>query len=167
MRTLALLALLLCAPLLARASEGDGADAAFAALRHHVIVSEILIAPLDGFSSSQAMLVALRRLACSQVHASDGFWRLHLVAFMDPPPDTAEVRAVLTDVTEPAHRREVKVFELDTEPGAHELAVNDLVLTEDMGFQPGHEYELAVTQGADEPRGGKSAVLARGVVTLK
>jgi len=95
-------------------ADDDGADEAFRALKHRVIVSEILIAPLADFPSSQAALAALRKLSRPEIQARNGFWRFHFVAFMEPSPDTAEVQMVMTDVTEPRHRREVKVFEADT-----------------------------------------------------
>jgi hypothetical protein len=154
----------------ARAEGGDTREVdgqAYAQFRRQVLVSEILIAPLSSFSSPAALCAVLRRLATREIAPSDGFWRLHVVAFMDPAPETAQVWAVLRDVTEPDHPRDVKLFEMDTEPGARELAASSLVLTEAMGFEHGHLYELAVTRGGDEGRSGKAAVLARGVVTLK
>jgi hypothetical protein len=153
-----------------RADVGDAPDVdgpAFAEFRRQVIVSEILIAPLGDFPSPAALRAVLHRLATHTIAPADGFWRFHVLAFMDPSPDTAQVWAVLTDVTEPDHPREIKLFEMNTEPGARELAASSFVLTEAMGFEHGHVYELAVTRGGDEARNGKAAVLARGVVTLK
>src|SRR5215471_12288069 len=46
-----------------RAESARGDEEAFDALRRQVIVSDILIAPLDDFPSSQVMLAVLRRLA--------------------------------------------------------------------------------------------------------
>jgi hypothetical protein len=165
--SLALVLLLHAGPTRAdRAADDNGVDEAFQALKHRVIVSEILIAPLADFPSPEAAVVALRKLSRPEIRARNGFWRFHFVAFMEPSPDTAEVQMVMTDVTEPRHRREVKVFEAETAPGAHELAVNDLVLTEEMGFERGHRFELAVTRGGDD-RNGKADVLALGMVTLR
>lgn len=159
---------------------------AFAAFRRQVVMSEIQIAPLDDFPSGAALLATLRRLSTREIGARQGFWRFHFVAFPDPAPDTAEVWTSLTDVTEPGRRREVKVFEMSAQPGARSLLVDDVVLTEAMGFQHGHTYEVAVTRGdgdaafADGPAGAasgsgrpsgssrsRSAVLAVGVITLK
>jgi len=154
-------------PRRSRAESAGGDEAAFVALRRQVIVSDTLIAPLDDFPSSQVMLAVLRRLARKAISEQHGFWRVHFVAFVQPAPETDEVRAVMTDVTDPARRRQIKVFEAQAQPGAREVTVNDLVLTEDMGFERDHRYELAVIPGGDGPPSGKTDVLARGMVTLR
>ena len=151
----------------ARAESADGDVEAFGALRRQVIVSDVLIAPLDDFPSSHVMLQALRRLARRTIHEQHGFWRVHFAAFMQPAPATDEVWTVVTDVTDLALRRQIKVFEMQAQPGAREVIVNDLVLTKEMGFEPGHRYEIAVIPGGEGPPSGKTDVLARGMVTLR
>ena len=43
--------------------------------------------------------------------------------------------------------------------------MNDLVLTEAMGFQRGHEYGVTVEKEPED--GGKEDVYAQGVITLR
>jgi hypothetical protein len=131
-----------------------------------VVFSDVLIASPAQFPSEAAMTEALRRLKRTTVEGADGFWRLHLVAFLDPAPQSASFRLRATDVTDPHDRREVKVFEVDGQPGQKELGINDLVVTETMGFARGHRYEITVVPRADEPVAGKEDVYAKGVITL-
>jgi hypothetical protein len=43
--------------------------------------------------------------------------------------------------------------------------MNDLVLTEGMGFKRGHEYGVTVERESED--GGKEDVYAQGVITLR
>jgi hypothetical protein len=131
-----------------------------------VVFSDILIASPAQFPSDAAMSEALRRLKRTTVEGADGFWRLHMVAFLDPAPRAASFRLRATDVTDPKDRREVKMFEIDGQPGQNELEVNDLVVTEVMGFERGHRYEIAVMSRGDDLPAGKGDVYAKGVITL-
>ncbi len=61
----------------------------------------------------------------------------------------------------------MKVFEVGGQAGKPELEISDLVLTDVMGFQRGHRYELqVVSDGADDVPAGKADVCAQGVITL-
>ena len=131
-----------------------------------VVFSDIMIASPAQFPSDSAMSEALRRLKRTTVEGAEGFWRLHLVAFLDPAPRGAAFRLRATDVTNPNDRREVKTFEVDGQPGQNELAINDLVVTEVMGFERGHRYEIAVVSREDDLPAGKGDVYAKGVITL-
>jgi hypothetical protein len=148
-----------------------GADA-WSAFRGKVVFSDVIIAPPERFASPASMIAALRRLDQSVVGGRDGFWRFHFVAFLSSAPSADLVRIVATDVTEPKRPREIKVFEMTFHAGDRELRVNDFVLTDAMGFEHGHRYEIAVTRSAleeplAEPDGRKQDVCARGVVTLR
>ncbi len=132
-----------------------------------VVFSDIMIASPAQFPSDSAMSEALHRLKRTTVEGVEGFWRLHLVAFLDPAPrGSAAFRLRATDVTDPNDRREVKTFEVDGQPGQNQLAINDLVVTEVMGFERGHRYEIAVIGPGDDPSAGKGDVYAKGVITL-
>ena len=131
-----------------------------------VVFSDIMIASPAQFPSDTAMSEALRRLKRTTVEGAEGFWRLHMVAFLDPAPRIASFRLRATDVTDPKDRHEVKMFEIDGQPGQNRLAVNDLVLTEVMGFERGHRYEIAVIARGDDLPAGKGDVYAKGVITL-
>jgi hypothetical protein len=89
-----------------------------------------------------------------------------MLAFLEPAPQVASFRLRATDVTDPKDRREVKMFEVDGQPGQTELEVNDLVVTSVMGFERGHRYEIAVTARGDDLPAGKGDVYAKGVITL-
>jgi hypothetical protein len=141
------------------------AGATWGQFHGQVVFSDVLIAAPSAFPSPSAMTEALRRLKRTTVEGADGFWRLHMVAFLDPAPTTASFRLRATDVTDPKDRHEVKTFEVDGQPGQNQLAINDLVLTEVMGFARGHRYEIAVVPGG-EISAGKGDVYAKGVITL-
>ena len=87
-----------------------------------VVFSDVLIAPAAQFPSPAAMTDALRRLKRTTVEGAGGFWRLHMVAFLDPQPPTGAFQLRATDVTDPKDRREVRLFDVDGKPGDHELA---------------------------------------------
>jgi hypothetical protein len=131
-----------------------------------VVFSDIMIASPAQFPSDAAMSEALRRLKRTTVEGADGFWRLHMVAFLEPAPQVTSFRLRATDVTDPKDRREVKMFEVDGQPGQTELEINDLVVTSVMGFERGHRYEIAVTARVEDLPAGKGDVYAKGVITL-
>jgi hypothetical protein len=131
-----------------------------------VLFSDVLIAPAAQFPSPAAMVDALKRLKRTTVEGGGGFWRLHMLAFLDPAPTSGAFQLRATDVTDPKDPREVRLFDVDGTPGDHELSVNDLVVTEVMGFVRGHRYEIAVIPRRDEQAAGKADVYAKGVITL-
>lgn len=131
-----------------------------------VVFSDVLIAPAAQFPSPAAMTDALKRLKRTTVEGVGGFWRLHMLAFLDPTPENGAFQLRATDVTDPKDPREVRLFDVDGIPGDHQLSVNDLVVTEVMGFARGHRYEIAVIPRRDEQEAGKADVYAKGVITL-
>jgi hypothetical protein len=131
-----------------------------------VVFSDVLIAPAAEFPSATAMTDALKRLKRTTVEGVGGFWRLHMVAFLEPAPASGAFQLRATDVTDPKDPREVRLFDVDGNPGDRELSVNDLVVTEVMGFARGHRYEIAVIPRRDEQPAGKGDVYAKGVITL-
>jgi hypothetical protein len=145
---------------------GAAGAATWGQFHGQVVFSDVLIAAPAQFSSATAMTEALRRLKRTTVEGADGFWRLHMLAFLDPPPDTGAFQLRATDVTDPKDPREVKRFDVDGQPGDRELAVTDLVVTEVMGFARGHRYEIAVIPRRDDSSPGKADVCAKGVITL-
>jgi len=164
----AVIAGLLLLPSLAPASAGDQAWGQF---RGQIVISDVLLAP--SFGSDGVMITSLNRMRRTVVQEVTGFWRLHLVAFLDEPAAGEMLHVVTRDLTTPedrdrARRGELpplRVFETPSDPGQKILHLNDLVLTEGMGFKPGHEY--GVTVESDPEDGGKQDVYAQGVVTLR
>jgi hypothetical protein len=148
------------------AAPASGPPQTWGQFHGQVLFSDVLIAPAAQFPSPAAMTDALRRLKRTTVEGAGGFWRLHMVAFLDPAPTNGAFQLRATDVTDPKDRREVKLFDVDGNPGDHELSVNDLVVTEVMGFERGHRYEIAVIPRRDDLPAGKGDVYAKGVITL-
>jgi hypothetical protein len=148
-------------------------EAVWRHFRGKVVLSDQEIAPASAFASDGLMVSALKRLSRTTIDGVNGFWRFHGVAFLDPAPSTGALRLRATDVTDPKHRHEVRVFELTAEPGRTELPLDDFVLTGAMGFEPGHRYEIAIERGGGEPapesehQGRKPDVYAKGVITLR
>jgi len=148
-------------------STPDGAsavDAAAKTFRGQVILSDVMIAPASAFTSGDAMVGALQRLKRSTVHGTDGFWRLHMIAFPSPAPAGGTYRLRATDTADGKQRKPIRVFEISAQPGHSEVEMPDLVLTDHMGFKAGHSYEIAVV-GSDSGA-GKEDVYAQGVITL-
>lgn len=166
--TFAVIAGLLFLPIRAPASAGTDAWGQF---RGQIVFSDVLLAP--DFGSDRVMITSLNRMRRSTVQEVTGFWRMHFVAFLDEPAAGEMLHVVARDVTAPedrdrARRGELpplRVFETPSEPGQRILHMNDLVLTEAMGFQRGHEYGVTVEKEPED--GGKQDVYAQGVVTLK
>lgn len=154
-------------PAPAPAEGATAVDAAAKAFHGQVLFSDVMIAPASAFPSGDAMVGALQRLKRQSVQGTDGFWRLHAVAFPSPVPTSGTYRLRATDTTNDKQRKQVKVFEISGQPGQPELEISDLVLTDVMGFQRGHRYELAVIGGGeDDATAGKADVYAQGVITL-
>ncbi|HVV49761.1 MAG TPA: hypothetical protein VHO06_08890 [Polyangia bacterium] len=131
-----------------------------------VVFSDVLIAPASEFPTQAAMTEALRRLKRTTVEGSEGFWRLHMLAFLDGAPQTGSFQLRAIDVTDPKDHRPVKTFDVEGQPGQNELPINDLVLTDVMGFARGHRYEMTVVPRVDGAPAGKADVCAKGVITL-
>jgi hypothetical protein len=154
----------------ARAPAAAG-DQAWSQFRGQVVISDVLLAP--DFGSDRVMVTSLNRMRRSAVDEVSGFWRLHLVAFLDTPAAGEMLHVVARDITAPedrdrARRGELpalRIFETPSDPGDRVLHMNNLVLTEAMGFQRGHEYGITVEKDAED--GGKQDVYAQGVVTLR
>ena len=53
------------------------------------------------------------------------------------------------DTSQPGQKNEIRVFEIDVQPGQRDLPLADLVLTDPMGFVRGHSYEILVERGGD------------------
>ena len=142
------------------ASTPEGASAADTAaktFRGQVILSDVMIAPASAFTSGDAMVGALQRLKRSTVHGADGFWRLHMVAFPSPAPAGGTYRLRATDTTDRKQRHPIRVFEINAQTGHPEVEMPDLVLTDVMGFKPGHTSrsrwsEPATPTGAQEKK---------------
>jgi hypothetical protein len=164
----AVIAGLLLLPSRAPASAGDEAWGQF---RGQIVISDVLLAP--DFGSDRVMITSLNRMRRSVVQEVTGFWRLHLMAFLDEPAAGETLHVVARDLTMPVNRDRarrgelppLRVFETPSEPGQKILHMNDLVLTEGMGFQRGHEYGVTVEREAED--GGKEDVYAQGVITLR
>jgi len=164
----AVIAILLLLPSVAPASAGDQAWGQF---RGQIVISDVLLAP--DFGSDRVMITSLNRMRRDVVQEVTGFWRLHLVAFLDEPAAGEMLHVVTRDLTAPDDRDRarrgdpapLRVFETPSDPGQKILHMNDLVLTEGMGFKRGHEYRVTVE--SEREAGGKEDVYAQGVITLR
>ena len=90
--------------------------------RGRVTFSDVALAPQATFESPATMAAALRRIQRSAVEQTAGFWRLHLLAFLDRPAATGALVLRATDVTDPRAPREVRVFEVPAERGEKSCA---------------------------------------------
>jgi len=155
-------------------------DAMWRDFRGRVVFSDVALAPAANFQSSAVMTAALKRLERSTVDQTAGFWRLHLLAFLDRPAPTASLTMRASDVSPQRPPRQVRVFEIPIEKGDRELRLDDFVVTREMGFVSGGTYEISIEAPRDEgsgtapvigapetARAGKADVYAKGVITLR
>jgi hypothetical protein len=163
----------------ATAADGGGSEA-WRQFRRQVLFSDVLLAPPADFPTAAARVTSLRRMQRSEIDGASGFWRIQAVAFLDPPAPTGALALRATDVTDPSAPRVVRLFEITALRGDREVSIDDLVLTDALGFEPGHRYEMTVERHEDTPETdvmgaglpgqsptGKRDVYAKGVVTLR
>jgi hypothetical protein len=149
-------------------------DEMWRSFRGRVMFSDIALAPESSFGSPALMASALRRIQRSAVDQNAGFWRVHVLAFLDRPATAGTLVLRATDVSDPKVPRQVRVFELPVERGSKELRLDDFVVTESEGFSRGASYEISVeapseegASAADTKKAGKADVYAKGVITLR
>jgi hypothetical protein len=141
--------------------------------RGRVTFSDIALAPQSSFESPAVRTAALRRIQRSAVDQTAGFWRLHVLAFLDRPAGSTSLVLRASDVSDPRAPRQVRVFELPVDRGEKELRLDDFVVTEAMGFTRGASYEISIEAPPEEAtagetkKAGKADVYAKGVITLR
>jgi hypothetical protein len=185
MRRLVVGLVMVAAVLLAGVRRADADDAMWQTFRGRVMFSDVALAPADNFASSATMMAALRRLERTSSDQTAGFWRLHMIAFLDHPAATDALVLRAIDMRSPRERREVRVveprqvrvFEVPVERGTREVRLDDFVVTEGMGFERGVSYELRLEAPTEEggvgamsgetKKAGKADVYAKGVITLR
>jgi len=156
---------------LARSASAD--DAMWRNFRGRVMFSDIALAPAATFESPAMMTAALKRIERSTFDQTAGFWRIHVMAFLDRPAPASALKLRATDVTDPRAPREVRVFDVPVERDARELRLDDFVVTEDMGFARGATYQISIEAGNEGPgaaeagKARKADVYAKGVITLR
>jgi len=139
--------------------------------RGRVVFTDIALAAESTVENAARMTPALKRLERSTIDQTAGFWRVHVLAFLDRPSATRSLVMRASDVSNPKAPRQVRVFEVPIERGAKELRMDDFVVTTGMGFASGGTYELAFEatpdDGAETAKAGKADVYAKGVITLR
>src|SRR4051812_28655672 len=143
--------------------------------RGRIVFTDIALAPESNFDNPALMTPALKRLERSTIDQTAGFWRIHVLAFMDRPVAARTMVLRASDVSDPNAPnapREVHVFEVPIQPGAKELRMDDFVVTTGMGFASGRSYQLVFEAPPDEGaaagetrKAGKADVYAKGVIT--
>jgi hypothetical protein len=133
--------------------------------------------------TGQTMTSAMRRIERSTIEQSaSGFWRIHMLAFLDHPAATDVLIMRAKDIGVPREtrdvrtpeQRQVRVFEVPVERGAREVRLDDFVVTEAMGFEKNVSYEMSLEAPPEEgsplggtKKAGKADVYAKGVITLR
>lgn len=176
-----LVGLMVFAGLVAGAPRAHADDAMWRAFRGRVMFSDIAPAPASTFPSGEARTAALQRIGRSAIEQTSGFWRIHMVMFLDRPAGTDNLLLRAFDVGVPEARavrgsepRQVRVFEVPVERGATEVQLDDFVVTEAMGFQRGDSYEFSIEAPPEDgnplaatKKAGKADAYAKGVITLR
>jgi hypothetical protein len=152
-------------------------DGLWRMFRGRVVFSDVALAAASNFESTAQMTSALRRIERSAFDQTAGFWRLHILAFLDRPAPASTLVLRASDASDPRAPRPVRVFEVPIERGERELRLDDFVVTPAMGFAPGGSYEFAIEAPGDAGaaaaetdkagKAGKADVYAKGVITLR
>jgi hypothetical protein len=171
-RWVAGVAALVAAAALALPARAD--DAMWRAFRGRVMFSDVALAPASSFGNAAMMESALRRIARANLEQNAGFWRIHMLVFLDRPAPTGTLVMRAFDYTDARAPRQVRVFEVPVERGDRELRLDDFVVTEAMGFARDVTYQFAVEAPIETGNGaagagkaGKADVYAKGVITLR
>ncbi|HTK78357.1 MAG TPA: hypothetical protein VL371_24060, partial [Gemmataceae bacterium] len=124
-------------------------DSLWRTFRGRVTFTDIALAPETSFESPATMAVALRRIQRTFAEQTAGFWRLHILAYLERPAATGALLLRATDVTDARAPQEVRVFEVPAERGDKEVRLDDFVVTEAMGFRRGARYEITIEAAPD------------------
>jgi hypothetical protein len=149
-------------------------EAMWSNFRGRIVFTDIALAPESNFGNPALMTPALKRLERSTIDQTAGFWRIHVLAFLDRPVAARTLVLRASDVSDANAPREVRVFEVPIERGAKELRMDDFVVTTGMGFTSGRTYQLTFEAPPEEGaaagetrKAGKADVYAKGVITLR
>src|SRR3954451_12475426 len=145
-----LLGLVALFALSAFAPDAGAQEEMWRSFRGRVMFSDVALAPESNFESPAVMASALRRIQRSTADQTAGFWRLHILAFLDRPAVSGTLVLRASDVSDPRAPHSTRVFELPVERGAKELRLDDFVVTEAMGFAKGASYEIAIEAAPEE-----------------
>jgi hypothetical protein len=133
-----------------------------------VIVASSMHLVATPFDSAVTLVAAMTRLQQPQpVTAScGGAWRVHFAVQLERPSgeETLELEFFDLSIAAPSEGR-TRMFssEIATHRGDTTIFVNDFVISTDLGFAAGHEYEISVRR----PTGSGRRTLARGRFTLR
>jgi hypothetical protein len=144
------------------------------AFHGRVVFSDVALAPPSSFESPTMMTSALRRIQRTTIDQNAGFWRVHILAFLDRPAATGSLMLRASDVSDTRAPRQVRVFEVPVTRGDKELRLDDFVVTDTMGFAAGRSYEFVFeapgeegVPGGEAKKAGKADAYAKGVITLR
>jgi hypothetical protein len=133
-----------------------------------LIVASSMFLVATPFDSAVTLVAAMTRLQQPQpVTAScGGAWRVHFVVQLQRPSGEETLALEFHDVSisVPAEAR-TRMFasEIAIHRGDTTIFVNDFVISMDLGFVAGHEYEVS----ARRPTGAGRPALAKGRFTLR
>jgi hypothetical protein len=131
-----------------------------------VVASNINLVPTQ-FESAVTLIEAMTRLQqLGPINACcGGAWRVHFAVQLERPSGEATLDLEFFDlsISDPSERR-IRMFsaEIQTNPGDTTIFVNDFVISTDLDFVAGHEYEVLVQR----PSGIGRRTLAKGRFTL-
>ena len=119
------------------------------------------------FESAATLVEAMTRLQQPQPASAccGGMWRVHFVVQLKQSSRNETLDLEFFDVsTSDPSARPLRVFsaEIATRPDDTTIFVNDFVVSADLGFVAGHEYEVSAWRTAEPGR----KALARGRFTL-
>jgi hypothetical protein len=119
------------------------------------------------FDSAATLVEAMTRLQQPQAIGAcwGGAWRVHFAVQLERPSGEETLELAFYDVASSnSSERRARMFssEIATHPGDTTIFVNDFVISTDLGFAGGHEYEVSLSR----PAGSGQTALAMGRFTL-
>jgi len=136
--------------------------------RSGLIVASSVYLVATPFESAALLVEAMTRLRQPRpvIACCGGAWRVHFAVQLERPSGAETLDLEFYDVSisdPPAERTRMFCAEIATNPGDTTIFVNDFVISTDLGFAAGHEYEVLVQR----PSGSGRRALAKGRLTLR
>jgi hypothetical protein len=116
---------------------------------------------MGGYASDTAMIAGMKKQSKTTFKGEGGTWNLSYMVFLKEPAGGNTINIVYYDVTK--KRDQINYTEVGVKPDQKIVQLNGQSVSKDLGFVPGHKYEIVATRIV----GGKEKVYAKTTITLK
>jgi len=127
------------------------------AQKGRIVVSDVEFSPP---ASDKEMAQTIKKQG-KTTFKGDGTWSLNFMVFLNAAPGANQINLVYYDLSK--KKEQVSFSEVAVKPDQKIVLLNGQSLSKEMGFVPGHKYEVRATRLI----GGKEKVYAKTTITLK